>query len=71
MGFSAVFLLMPNVNDTISEQTGELLKLWLSILSKIDFQRRKLKKTSPHQRFLKRGLKKLKKKLQEGKAIME
>lgn len=47
MDFSVVFLLMPNMNDTISEQTGELLKLWLSILSKIDFQRRKFKKNKP------------------------
>lgn len=58
LGFSVVFLLMPNRNDTISEQTGELLKLWLSILSRIGFQRRKLKKKKTHQRFLKHGLKK-------------
>lgn len=43
MDFSVVFLLMPNLNATISEQTGELLKLWLSMLSRIGFQRRKIK----------------------------
>lgn len=58
MGFSIVFFLMPNMNDTISEQAGELLKLWLSILSRISFQRRKFEKKNPHQRFLKHGFKK-------------